>query len=205
MKALQTPRQSETGDWMAETDLLLLTSAVILPICIANLLPSPDECAADDWLRLSSGRWMPRIGLGTAGLTEPALVERVVSDALDVGYRMIDTADLYENHRQIANALNLTLPRLGLERNQFHFKVSSQHSFIVSLNSREDIFLTTKLRPTDLGDTRCRYAVSRFLEELSTDYLDLLLIHAPVVPPILNMAPSPTQQVKLMHSCFVPG
>ena len=190
---------------MTETDLLLLASAVILPICIANLLPSPDECAADDWLRLSSGRWMPRIGLGTAGLTEPALVERAVSDALDVGYRMIDTADLYENHRQIANALNLTLPRLGLERNQFHFKGSSQHSFIVSLNSREDIFLTTKLRPTDLGDTRCRYAVSRFLEELSTDYLDLLLIHAPVVPPILNMAPSPTQQVKLMHSCFVPG
>ena len=103
---------------MTETDLLLLTSVVILPICIANLLPSPDECAADDWLRLSSGRWMPRIGLGTAGLTEPVLVERVVADALDVGYRMIDTADLYENHRQIASALNLTLPRLGLERNQ---------------------------------------------------------------------------------------
>ena len=41
---------------------------------------------------------------------------RVVSDALTAGYRMIDTADLYENHRQIATALNVSLPSLGLER-----------------------------------------------------------------------------------------
>ena len=41
---------------------------------------------------------------------------RVVSDALTAGYRMIDTADLYENHRQIATALNISLPSLGLER-----------------------------------------------------------------------------------------
>ena len=73
-------------------------------------------------------------------------------------------------------------------------------SINVNFTSREDIFLTTKLRPTDLGGTRCRYAVSRFLEELSTDYLDLLLIHAPDVPPILSMAPSSAQQVILM-SC----
>ena len=63
---------------------------------------------------------------------------------------------------------------------------------------REDIFLTTKLRPTDLGGTRCRYAVARFLEELGTNYLDLLLIHAPTVPAILSMAPSPYQQVLLI-------
>merc|ERR1719391_1249750 len=165
---------------MTKATLLLLTTWALLPFCIPHLLPpshEEDECGADDWLQLSSGHWMPRIGLGTAGLTEPTLVASVVSDALAVGYRLIDTADLYENHQQIASALNLTLPSLGLKR--------------------EDIFLTTKLRPIDLGGTRCRYAVSRFLEELSTDYLDLLLIHAPEVPPILSMAPSPTQQVKL--------
>ena len=83
-------------------------------------------------------------------------------------------------------------------------------SINVNLTSREDIFLTTKLRPTDLGGTRCRYAVSRFLEELSTDYLDLLLIHAPDVPPILSMAPSSIQQVILMQTgvllpCATPG
>ena len=74
----------------------------------------------------------------------------------------------------------------------------------VNLNPREDIFLTTKLRPTDLGGTRCRYAVSRFLEELNTDYLDLLLIHAPDVPPILSMAPSSTQQVIWKHNSVLP-
>ena len=88
--------------------------------------------------------------------------------------------------------------------------MSSTFSFInVNLTSREDVFLTTKLRPTDLGGTRCRYAVSRFLEELSTDYLDLLLIHAPDVPPILSMAPSSLQQVILMschaHPLAIPG
>ena len=104
---------------MMEATLLLLTSVALLPFCMTQMLPASheDECGADDWLRLSSGHWMPRVGLGTAGLTEPTLVARVVADALDVGYRLIDTADLYENHRQIASALNLTLPRLGLERN----------------------------------------------------------------------------------------
>ena len=80
---------------MTEATLLLLTSgSLFLPFCLAQILPPSheDECGADDWLRLSSGHWMPRIGLGTAGLTEPDLVARVVADALDVGYRLIDTA-----------------------------------------------------------------------------------------------------------------
>ena len=106
---------------MTQATLLLFASSALLPFCISHLLPTShdeEECGADDWLALSSGHWMPRIGLGTAGLTEPTQVARVVSDALAAGYRMIDTADLYENHRQIATALNATLPRFGLERNQ---------------------------------------------------------------------------------------
>ena len=107
---------------MTQATLLLFASSALLPFCISHLLQSShdddEECGADDWLALSSGHWMPRIGLGTAGLTEPTLLARVVSDALAAGYRMIDTADLYENHRQIATALNATLPRFGLERNQ---------------------------------------------------------------------------------------
>ena len=50
---------------------------------------------------------------------------------------MLDTADLYYNHAAISAALRISLPALGL--------------------AREDIFLTTKLRPSDLGETRCRY------------------------------------------------
>lgn len=88
-----------------------------------------------------------------------------------------DTADLYSNHQQIAASLAESLPALGLRR--------------------EDLFLTTKLRPTDLGYLQCKFAVRRFLEELSTTYLDLVLIHGPEVPPILGMAPSPSDQSRL--------
>ena len=63
--------------------------------------------------------------------------------------------------------------------------------------TREDIFIETKIRPTDLGYLKCKYAVSRFLEELSTSYIDLVLIHAPEVPPILSMAPSMMEQKRL--------
>ena len=62
---------------------------------------------------------------------------------------------------------------------------------------REDLFLTTKIRPTDLGYLKCKFAVRRFLEELSTTYLDLVLVHAPDVPPILGMAPSRSDQSML--------
>ena len=134
------------------------------------------------------------VGLGTAGFTDKHLVHQTVWAALKAGYRMIgkitefkkvklprcspsDTADLYSNHQQIAASLAVSLPELGL--------------------SREDLFLTTKLRPTDLGYLQCKFAVRRFLEELSTTYLDLVLIHAPEVPPILGMAPSPSDQSRL--------
>ena len=103
---------------MTPASLLPLACATLLSTC--QLLLSPDvedeECGANDWLQLSSGHWMPKLGLGTAGLTDPDVVSRVVSDALTAGYRMIDTADLYENHRQIATALNISLPSLGLGR-----------------------------------------------------------------------------------------
>ena len=88
-----------------------------------------------------------------------------------------DTADLYSNHKQLATSLAVSLPKLGL--------------------TREDLFLTTKIRPTDLGYLQCKFAVRRFLEELSTFYLDLVLIHDPHVPPILGMAPSRSDQKTL--------
>ena len=62
---------------------------------------------------------------------------------------------------------------------------------------REDLFLTTKIRPTDLGYLQCKFAVRRFLEEPDTSYLDLVLIHAPEIPPILGMAPSRSDQSRL--------
>lgn len=95
---------------------------------------------------------MPKIGLGTWKLRGDEC-ERVVRQALELGYRHIDTADAYENHRAIGRALDPSL--------------------------RDQVFLTSKLWMNDLEPANVDRAVSRFLEELNVDYLDLLLIHWP--------------------------
>ena len=66
---------------------------------------------------------------------------------------MLDTADLYYNHAAISAALRISLPALEL--------------------AREDIFLTTKLRPSDLGETRCRYCSAAELVVLQS-YLQVM-------------------------------
>ena len=63
------------------------------------------------------------------------MVTSAIDTALEAGYRMIDTADLYNNHRQLAEALNT--------------KLLDKHGL-----KREDIFIITKLRPVDLGFDR---------------------------------------------------
>merc|ERR1740137_392056 len=136
------------------------------------------QACEHDHVVLNNGLRMPLIGLGTAGYTDQNLLTTALSSALLSGYRVIDTADLYSNHQQIATALAMSLPPLGL--------------------TRADLFIITKIRPTDLGYLKCKYAVRRFLEELVTPYLDLILIHAPTVPTILSMGPH-TQQQKVLR------
>ena len=146
-----------------------------------EVLSSLGQCSGvacdQDQVVLNNGEKMPLIGLGTAGYTDQQLLTSALSSALSAGYRMIDTADLYSNHQQIAAALEVILPTQGL--------------------TRTNLFITTKIRPTDLGYLKCKYAVKRFLEELSTPYLDLVLIHAPHVPPILGMGPGPEEHKQL--------
>jgi diketogulonate reductase-like aldo/keto reductase len=79
--------------------------------------------------------------------------ERSVRCALDLGYRHIDTADVYENHKLVGKGIK-NWPR-------------------------EEIFLVSKLFSSDLLPEKVASAVPRFLKELATDYLDLLLIHWP--------------------------
>ncbi|MES2200470.1 MAG: aldo/keto reductase [Chlamydiota bacterium] len=95
---------------------------------------------------------MPLIGLGTWKLYDEEC-EKTVNTALDLGYRHIDTADEYKNHKAIGKAIK---------------------SF-----PREDLYLTTKVAVHDLLPSQVNEAVPRFLKELQTDYIDLLLIHWP--------------------------
>lgn len=106
-------------------------------------------------------RIIPSIGLGTWRLVGDEC-EKVVQQALEIGYQHIDTADVYQNHQAIGKAIQ-SWPR-------------------------KKIFLATKLWMNDLTPERVNDAVPRFLDELKVDYIDLLLIHWPNQE--LNMADS---------------
>lgn len=101
-----------------------------------------------------NGCHIPVVGIGTWQLKGDEAQESVET-ALSYGYRLIDTADVYGNHKQIAKAIN-------------NSKID-----------RSEIFLTTKVWRDDLKCKDIREAVDRFLDELDTNYIDLLLVHWP--------------------------
>uniref|UniRef100_A0A8D9A9R2 Alcohol dehydrogenase [NADP(+)] A n=1 Tax=Cacopsylla melanoneura TaxID=428564 RepID=A0A8D9A9R2_9HEMI len=110
-------------------------------------------------VKLNSGYDMPMIGLGT-WQAKPEEVKKAVETALNVGYRHIDTAPGYHNEEAIGETVEKWIQDSG--------------------NSREDIFLTTKL-PCYYGDTSedIEYFVNQSLKCLRVDYIDLYLIHMP--------------------------
>lgn len=103
-------------------------------------------------VKLNNGVEMPVIGYGVFQI-ENDKCEKCVSDALEAGYRLIDTAQAYYNEESVGRAIkNSGIPR-------------------------EDIFLTTKVWVTDFGYEKAKKSVLLSMEKLQTDYLDLVLIH----------------------------
>jgi len=103
---------------------------------------------------LKNGNHIPALGLGTSGLRGKQCTE-VVKKALELGYRHIDTADMYGNHRAVAEALNK------------------------SVLSRDELFITSKIQSEDLEYKQLKKTADRLLSELELEYFDLLLIHWP--------------------------
>lgn len=101
--------------------------------------------------KLNNGVIMPSVGIGTF-LLEPKDAENSVREALKMGYRLIDTANAYVNERAVGRGMRSS----GVKR--------------------EDIFLSTKLWPSEYENPN---AVNETLERLETDYIDLLFIHQP--------------------------
>jgi len=104
---------------------------------------------------LNNGVEMPILGFGVFQIPDAHECERTVLDALDVGYRLIDTAASYGNEEAVGNAIR----RSGLDR--------------------QELFVTTKLWVTGAGYDRAKVAFERSLKKLQLDYLDLYLIHQP--------------------------
>ena len=104
------------------------------------------------YTKLSNGIEMPLLGYGVFQVS-PAECERCVSDALSVGYRLIDTAQAYFNEEGVGEAWT----KSGIKR--------------------EDLFLVTKVWISNSGEERAARSIDESLRKLKTDYIDLLLIH----------------------------
>jgi 2,5-diketo-D-gluconate reductase A len=105
-------------------------------------------------LELNDGRTIPQLGFGVFKV-DPDEAERVVSDALEVGYRHIDTAAVYGNEVGVGRAIE----KSGIPR--------------------EELFITTKLWNSDQGTQSAFDAIDLSLEKLGLDHVDLYLIHWP--------------------------
>lgn len=119
---------------------------------------------------------MPVIGLGTWEMAGNACISSVLT-ALEMGYRHIDTAQIYGNEREVGRAIKES----GIRR--------------------DDIFLTTKVATSNLNSSRIRHSFSDSLEKLNTDYVDLLLIHWPTES--MNLEECLTAMFDLSHKGFV--
>jgi 2,5-diketo-D-gluconate reductase A len=104
---------------------------------------------------LNNGVEMPILGFGVFQIEDQEECERSVLDALETGYRLIDTAASYGNEEAVGRAIK----RSGVPR--------------------EEIFVTTKLWIQDVGEEKTKAAFERSMERLQLDYLDLYLIHQP--------------------------
>ena len=103
-------------------------------------------------IKLSNGVEMPLLGYGVFKVA-PQECERCVSDALNVGYRLIDTAQAYFNEEGVGNAVSK------------------------SSVPRQDIFLVTKVWISNADEEKAAASIDESLCKLKTDYIDLLLIH----------------------------
>lgn len=107
-----------------------------------------------DYITLSNGVKMPQLGYGVYQVTKEEC-ERCVSDALQVGYRLIDTAQSYFNEEEVGNAI----AKSGIPR--------------------DEIFLTTMVWIEHYGYEEAKASVVESMRKLQVDYLDLCLLHQP--------------------------
>src|SRR5437764_3130182 len=98
---------------------------------------------------------MPILGFGVYQITDVAECERSVYDAIQIGYRLLDTAAAYMNEEAVGKAIK----RSGVPR--------------------EELFITTKLWIQDAGYENAKKAFEKSMKKLQLDYLDLYLIHQP--------------------------
>ena len=104
---------------------------------------------------LNNGVKMPLLGFGTYLLREGSACEQSVLNALNIGYRLIDTASAYGNEESVGRAIKKSNVK------------------------REEIFVTTKFLPADSGSEKAKQVFEASLKKLGLEHIDLYLIHLP--------------------------
>lgn len=105
-----------------------------------------------DYLKLNNGMEIPTLGIGTFRIKSKD-AEPAVEEALKLGYRLVDTANVYQNEVAVGKGIkNSGVPR-------------------------EEIFLTSKIWPQDFKERKVKKAIQKTLKRLDTDYVDLILLH----------------------------
>lgn len=108
-----------------------------------------------EFKKLNNGIEMPKLGLGVFQITDLALCEEIVSQAITMGYRLIDTATAYENEEAVGRGIkNANIPR-------------------------EELFISSKLWINDMTYEGAKRGFNRSLEKLGLNYIDLYSIHQP--------------------------
>ena len=106
-------------------------------------------------VKLNNGIEMPILGFGVYQVPDHNECEKVVSEAMETGYRLIDTAQAYFNEEAVGKAIKNS----GIDR--------------------KDIFLVTKVWVSNGGYEKAKASIDESLRKLQTDYIDLILIHQP--------------------------
>ena len=107
------------------------------------------------FVTLNNGVKMPQEGFGVFQVTDLEQCKQAVKDALNLGYRLLDTASSYQNEEAVGAAIKES----GVPR--------------------QELFLTTKAYMQEMGYEKTKEAFDRSCKKLGTDYLDLYLIHKP--------------------------
>lgn len=111
-------------------------------------------------VQLNNGILMPQFGLGTFLQPSDEVCEQSCLTALRAGYRHIDTAHAYNDEKGVGSAVKSFMAESG--------------------TPREQIWITSKLWPTEYGEGTTMEAIDKMLARLQTDYIDLLYVHQPV-------------------------
>lgn len=109
-----------------------------------------------EYVTLNNGIKMPSVGFGVFQITDKEECIKVVLDAIDVGYRLIDTAQSYGNEEAVGEAI------------------------AKSSVPREELFITTKVWISNGGYEKAKTSIESSLKKMKLDYLDLVLIHQPL-------------------------